>query len=83
MGVFGAFFGCRGDAGFKAPLLGASSGDGGFNGCCSGARSGNGGFMLACISGCSGVIGCKVATGGALRVKKFAQHGLIVGVSVK
>ena len=39
--------------------------------------------MLACISGCSGVIGCKVATGGALRVKKFAQHGLIVGVSVK
>ena len=39
--------------------------------------------MLACISGCSGVIGCKVATGGVLRVKKFAQHGLIVGVSVK
>ena len=28
--------------------------------------------MLACISGCSGVIGCKVATGGVLRVKKFA-----------
>ena len=39
--------------------------------------------MLACISGCSGVVGCKVATGGALRVKKFAQHVLIVGVSVK
>ena len=39
--------------------------------------------MLACISGCSGVIGCKVATGGVLRVKKFAQHRLIVGVSVK
>ena len=39
--------------------------------------------MLACISGCSGVIICKVATGGVLRVKKFAQHGLIVGVSVK
>ena len=39
--------------------------------------------MLACISGCSGVIGCKVATGGVLRVKKFAQHGPIVGVSVK
>ena len=39
--------------------------------------------MLACISGCSGVIGCKVATGGVLRVKNFAQHGLIVGVSVK
>ena len=31
MGVFGAFFGCRGDAGFKAPLLGASSGVVGFN----------------------------------------------------
>ena len=39
--------------------------------------------MLACISGCRGVIGCKVATGGVLRVIKFAQHGLIVGVSVK
>ena len=39
--------------------------------------------MLACISGCRGVIGFKVATGGVLRVKKFAQHGLIVGVSVK
>ena len=38
--------------------------------------------MLACISGCRGVIGFKVATGGVLRVKKFAQHGLIVGVSV-
>ena len=62
------------------------SGDGGFNSCCSGARSGDGGFMPACISGCSGcsgVIICKVATGGVLRVKKFAQHGLIVGVSVK
>ena len=31
MGVFGAFFGCRGDAGFKASLLGASSGVVGFN----------------------------------------------------
>ena len=31
MGVFGAFFGCRGDAGFKASLLGVSSGVGGFN----------------------------------------------------
>ena len=31
MGVFGAFFGCRGDAGFKASLLGASSGVGGFS----------------------------------------------------
>ena len=31
MGVFGAVFGCRGDAGFRGPLLGASSGDGGFD----------------------------------------------------
>ena len=31
MGVFGAFFGCRGDAGFKAPLLGERSGVVGFN----------------------------------------------------
>ena len=31
MGVFGVFFGCRGDAGFKAPLLEASSGVVGFN----------------------------------------------------
>ena len=31
MGVFGAFSGRRGDAGFKAPLLGASSGVVGFN----------------------------------------------------
>ena len=31
MGVFGAFSGCRGDAGFTGPLLGASSGVVGFN----------------------------------------------------
>ena len=31
MGVFGAFFGCRGDAGFKGPWLGVSSGVVGFN----------------------------------------------------
>ena len=36
MGVFGAFFGCRGD--------------GGFNGCCSGTRSGVGGFNVAMLS---------------------------------
>ena len=30
MGVFAAVFGCRGDAGFKGPLLGASSGVVGF-----------------------------------------------------
>ena len=31
MGVFGAVFGCRGDAGFSGPLLEASSGVVGFN----------------------------------------------------
>ena len=31
MGVFGAVFGCRGDAGFSGSLLGASSGGVGFN----------------------------------------------------
>ena len=77
MGVFGAVFGRRGDAGFKAPLLGASSGVAGFNGCCSGACSGDGGFLLACISGCRGVIGFKVPMGGVLSAKKFALLGLV------
>ena len=36
MGVFGAVFGCRGDAGF--------------NGCCSGVRSGVVGFKVATLS---------------------------------
>ena len=31
MGEFSAFFGCSGDGGFKAPLLGVSSGVVGFN----------------------------------------------------
>ena len=48
MGVFGAFFGCRGVVGF--------------NGCCSGASRGVGGFMLACSSGRRGGGGCTVAT---------------------
>ena len=39
--------------------------------------------MLACISGCRGVIGCKVATGGVPCAKKFALRGLVVGVSAK
>ena len=46
MGVFGAFFGCRGVVGF--------------NGCCSGACSG-GGFILACVCGCSGVWGFQIS----------------------
>ena len=31
MGVFGAFFGCSGDVGFKGPLLAVCSGVVGFN----------------------------------------------------
>ena len=76
-GRFGAFFGCRGDAGFSGPLLGVSSGAGG--------------FMLACISGCRGVIGFKVGTwpcpvrekvrpawpGVGVSAKKFALLGLV------
>ena len=31
MGVFGAFFGCSGDGGFRVPLLGVRSGVVGFN----------------------------------------------------
>ena len=46
-----------------------------------GVRSGAGGFMLACISGCRGVIGCNVATGGVLCTKKFSLLGLMVGAS--
>ena len=50
MGVFVAFFGCRGDAGFKAPLLGVSRGDAGFSGPLLGASSGVGGFNVAMLS---------------------------------
>ena len=39
--------------------------------------------MLVYISGCRGVIGCKVATGGVLCAKKFALLGLMMGVSAK
>ena len=48
MGVFRAFFGCRGVVGF--------------NGCCPWVSSGDGGFTLACISGRRGVIGFNLAT---------------------
>ena len=48
MGVFRAFFGCRGVVGF--------------NGRCSGVSSGDGGFTVACISCCSGAGGYIVAT---------------------
>ena len=50
MGFFVAFFGCRGDAGFKAPLLGVSRGDAGFSGPLLGASSGVGGFNVAMLS---------------------------------
>lgn len=39
--------------------------------------------MLARIVDCSGVVGFNVARRRVLCVKKFAQHGLIVGVGVK
>ena len=74
MGVFGVFFGSRGD--------------GGFNGRCLGASIGDGGFTLVCISGCRGVIGFNVVTsqqperekvrparpGADASAKKFAQR---------
>ena len=69
MGVFGAFFGCRGDAGF--------------NGRCLGASSGAGGFMLACTSGCRGVIGFNVATLSRLVREKVRPAWLDVCVSAK
>ena len=47
MGVFGAFFGCRGDGGFNGRCLGASIGDAGFRGPLLGASSGDGGFDVA------------------------------------
>ena len=62
MGVFGVFFGSRGDGGFNGRCLGASIGDGGFMLACISGRRGDGGFTLACISGCRGVAGFKVAT---------------------
>ena len=69
MGVFRAFFGHRGVAGF--------------NGCCSEASIGDDGFTLACISGRRGVIGFNVATWLCLCAKKFALRGLVVGVCAK
>ena len=47
MGVFSAFFGCRGVVGFNSRCLGVSSGDSG--------------FTVACISGCKGAVGFKAA----------------------
>ncbi len=77
MGVFGAVFGRRGDAGFRGPLLGVSSGDRGFNGCCSGARSGVVGFNVATLS-C--LVREKVRPAELCHresVKKFALHAHI------
>ena len=47
MGVFGAFFGRRGDGGFDGRCSGASIGDGGFTLVCIGGRCGDGGFTVA------------------------------------
>ena len=69
MGVFGAFFGCSGVAGF--------------NGRCLGASSGAGGFMLACTSGCRGVIGFNVATLSRLVREKVRPARPDVGASAK
>ena len=73
MGVFRAFFGCRGVVGF--------------NGCCSGASNGDGGFMLACVSACRGVTGfiCPLPErwAGLLRGRRPAQlMVLLVGPRV-
>ena len=49
MGVFGAFFGGRGDAGFSSPLLGVSRGDTGFSSPLLGVSSGVVGFNVAML----------------------------------
>ena len=69
MGVFGVFFGCRGDGGFSGPLLGACSGDGG--------------FMLACMSGRSGVVGFNAAILSCLVREKVRPAWPDVCVSAK
>ena len=46
MGVFGAFFGRRGDGGFDGRCSGASIGDGGFTLVCISGRCGDGGFAV-------------------------------------
>ena len=69
MGVFGAFFGCSGIAGFYGRCLGASSGAGG--------------FMLACTSGCRDVIGFNVATLSRLVREKVRPARPDVGASAK
>ena len=77
MGVFGAVFGRRGDAGFRGPLLGVSSGDRGFNGGWSGVRSGVVGFNVATLS-C--LVREKVRPAELCHresVKKFALHAHI------
>ena len=50
MGIFGAFFGCRGDVGFKGPLLGESRGDAGFKASLLGVSRGVVGFNVATLS---------------------------------
>ena len=62
MGVFGAFFGRRGDGGFDGRCSGASIGDAGFTLVCISGRCGDAGFTLVCISGRCGDGGFAVAT---------------------
>ena len=68
MGVFGAFFGCRGVVGF--------------NGCCSVALSGDGGFTVACIGGRGGG-GCIAAASLRLVREQVRPARLDVGASAK
>ena len=60
MGVFGAVFGCRGDAGFSGPLLGACSGVVGFN--------------VAMLSRLVRDIRRPARSDAGASAKKFAQH---------
>ena len=74
MGVFGALFGRRGDAGFKAPLLGVSRGDAGFRGPLLGASSGVGGFNVAMLSRLVREKVLPVWSDVGVSAKKFALH---------
>ena len=69
MGIFGAVFGRRGDAGFKVPLLGVSSGVVGFN--------------VATLSRLVREKVRPAWPDVCVSAKKFARLGLMVGVSAK
>ena len=69
MGVFSAFFGCRGVVGFNGRRSGVSKGDGG--------------FTLPCISVCSGGGGRIAAASLRLVREKVRPAWPVVGVSAK